>query len=180
MHMIFMIIAQAVGVVAMTVVILSYQCKRNKSLFLMQTASTLIWAVHFFMLGAYTGVIMNIIGSVRCFVMYNRGKKWADSKITLALLIAMVIGGSAIGFSFPMTLVSVVSMIISVLSMWTNDSRKIRLYQLFVVSPMWLVYDALAGAQPSVAGIITELFSMASIIISIKRFGLMKSEQTQK
>ena len=92
----------------------------------------------------------------------------------------MVIGGSAIGFSFPMTLVSVVSMIISVLSMWTNDSRKIRLYQLFVVSPMWLVYDALAGAQPSVAGIITELFSMASIIISIKRFGLMKSEQTQK
>lgn len=176
----YMIIAQAVGVAAMTVVILSYQCKSNKSLFLMQTASTLIWAVHFLMFGAYTGVIMNLISSVRCFVMYNRGKKWADGKITLVLLIAMVIGGSAIGFSFPLSLVSVAGMIISVLSMWTNDSRKIRLFQLFAVSPLWLVYDAFAGAQPSVAGIITELFTMASIIISIKRFGLMKSAERQE
>ena len=176
----YMIISQAIGVVAMAVVILSYQCKRNKSLFLMQTASTLIWAVHFLMLGAYTGLIMNLISSVRCFVMYNRGKKWADSKITLALLIIMVLGGSAIGFSFPMSLISVAGMIISVLSMWTNDSRKIRLFQLFAVSPLWLAYDTFAGAQPSIAGIITELFTMASIIISIKRFGLIKPAEQQK
>jgi hypothetical protein len=53
--------------------------------------------------------------------------------------------------------------------MWTRDGKKIRISQMAVVSPFWLLYDLLIPV-PSIGGILCEVFNMASVIISFIRF----------
>jgi hypothetical protein len=54
-------------------------------------------------------------------------------------------------------------------AMWTRDGKKIRLSQMAVVSPFWLLYDLLIPV-PSIGGILCEIFNMTSVIISFVRF----------
>ncbi|MGN1096169.1 MAG: YgjV family protein, partial [Eubacteriales bacterium] len=51
--------------------------------------------------------------------------------------------------------------------MWTRDGKKIRISQLFLLSPLWLIYDAING---SVGGVLCEIFNITSVIISFIRF----------
>ena len=55
------------------------------------------------------------------------------------------------------------------LSMWTRNGKTIRVAQLAVVSPFWLLYDALIPT-PSIGGILCEVFNMISVVVSFIRF----------
>ena len=51
---------------------------------------------------------------------------------------------------------------------YTFNARKIRAVGIFINSPMWIVYNALVGSW---AGILDEIVSEASMIISVLRYG---------
>ena len=51
---------------------------------------------------------------------------------------------------------------------YTRDGRKIRLVGMLVNSPLWIVYDLLVGSW---AGILDEIVSEASMLLSICRYG---------
>ena len=51
---------------------------------------------------------------------------------------------------------------------YTYDAKKIRFVGMFINSPLWIIYNVLVG---SFAGIIDEVVTEASIIISIYRHG---------
>ncbi len=61
------------------------------------------------------------------------------------------------------------AMIVTTSAMWSTNGKKIRLANMFVSSPFWLVYDAHAGSW---SGVLCELFAISSIMISIFRYGL--------
>ena len=44
--------------------------------------------------------------------------------------------------------------------MWTKNSNTIRIVQLVIISPFWLIYTASLAAW---AGILTEVFNISSI-----------------
>lgn len=74
----------------------------------------------------------------------------------------------AIGF---LGLLAFIASTVSTIFYWTNDARKLRLANLFVSSPCWIIYDSIVG---SMGGVISESFTMISIVVSIYRFGLRK------
>jgi hypothetical protein len=53
--------------------------------------------------------------------------------------------------------------------MWTRNGKTIRVSQLAVVSPLWLLYDLLIPT-PSLGGILCEVFNIVSVIVSFVRF----------
>jgi hypothetical protein len=59
---------------------------------------------------------------------------------------------------------------------WTNNAQKIRLSQLFG-SPCILLYDVLVH---SLAGAMSESFTLVSIIVSIFRFGWNNLQEEEK
>ena len=63
------------------------------------------------------------------------------------------------------------------LAMWTKNGRIIRFAQLFVISPFWLLYDALIPT-PSFGGVLCEVFNMTSVIVSFIRFRKTGFDQT--
>lgn len=51
---------------------------------------------------------------------------------------------------------------------YTHNAQKIRIAGIFINSPLWIIYDLIIGSW---AGAVDELASIASGIISIKRYG---------
>ena len=59
------ITAQIIGIIGSALTIISYQCKKPKTLIMLQGAGGLMFAINFFMLGAYTGALLNLVNVVR-------------------------------------------------------------------------------------------------------------------
>lgn len=51
---------------------------------------------------------------------------------------------------------------------YTYNARKIRMVGILINSPLWIIYDIVVGSW---AGILDEIVSEASMIISILRYG---------
>lgn len=58
--------------------------------------------------------------------------------------------------------------IASTIGGYTYNARKIRIAGMFINSPLWIIYDIIVGSW---AGILDEIVSEASMIISIYRYG---------
>ena len=51
---------------------------------------------------------------------------------------------------------------------YTHNGQKIRITGMFINSPLWIIYDVVVGSW---AGILDEVVSECSMIISIIRYG---------
>jgi hypothetical protein len=59
---------------------------------------------------------------------------------------------------------------------YTYNARKIRVVGMFVNSPLWIVYDILVGSW---AGVLDEIVTEASMLLSIFRFGWKNLDTTE-
>jgi len=58
--------------------------------------------------------------------------------------------------------------IASTIGGYTRNPKKIRVAGMFINSPLWIIYDIIVGSW---AGILDEIVSEASMVISILRYG---------
>ena len=62
-----------------------------------------------------------------------------------------------------------IAQLVSTTTMFSRNGKVIRIFQFFLVCPAWLYNNIVTMA---VGGIITEVVSMVSILVSFLRFGL--------
>ena len=175
-----MLIAQTVGIVAMAFNILSYQQKGSKGVIVMQLFGGALFSVHFFMIGATVGGILNLIGTLRAVVFSNREKFKADHIFWLYLFITLYLGSYVLAFTVfgrPFTpvmalveLLPVIAMTATTFGFRSAGAKTIRRFSL-ISSPSWLVYNIVFV---SVGAIICEVFSLFSIIIGMLRYDIKK------
>ena len=160
------IIAQGIGIVAAAISISSFQFKNNKILFTLRAIASVLFALNYLLLGAITAAILNAINIV-CMVMMVYGERHRYIAIPISLCAMYII---AVLFTYEgiLSLFLLAAQLACVISMWTVDGLKIRVVQLFVSSPIWLANNIIVF---TVGGIITEVFVIVSIIVSIIRFG---------
>lgn len=165
-------IGQIIGFVAMGIIVFSYQQKSHKNILTLQMVSGLLFTIHYFFLGAYTGCISNLIGAGRSAIYANRGKNAFASFKLWPLIFSVVFIASGIPtwlniFSvFPM-----IAMVASSVVLWI-DSPKINRAFSIPTSACWLIYNI---ATLSYAGIATEIFVLSSIIIGMIRLDRKKA-----
>lgn len=165
----FDILIQTIGFIGLLFFFISYQVKTNKVLFFMQILGCLSFSIQFALLGAYSGCLSVLINIVRNTMLtkYNDSKivRWKGWVAVFSLLSLMI---TLLTWSGPLSLLPVAGTISGTIGYWTNNARKIRLANLFVNSPCMLIYDALVNSW---GGVLNECITIASIIISIIRFG---------
>lgn len=66
------------------------------------------------------------------------------------------------------SLLPVIANIASTIGGYTKNPQKVRIAGIFINSPLWIVYNAIVGSW---AGILDEIISELSMVISIVRFG---------
>ena len=159
------IAGQIVSVIAMALVVLSFQMKSNKMLLVVQMLANFLFAVSYFLLGVYTASIVNLIAMLRSLALYF----WADKNSNLLLITTLIAFIFACIFTYAgvPTILVLVASIVDSFSMWKNDGKFIRYARLFAVSPLWLVHNII---RFSLGGLICEIFSIISCIIAFIRY----------
>ena len=159
---------QAIGFVGVAFFIASYQIKSNKALFACQLTGCIIFCIQFFIMGAYTGALSLMINIVRNVLLLKvHDWKWVKSKVTMAVIIALLVLVTALTWAGPLSILPFISVGVTTIGYWTNNAQKIRLSQM-VGSPFTLVYDAMIHSW---GGALNESIALLSILISIFRFG---------
>jgi hypothetical protein len=160
------IIAQGIGIVAAAFSIGSFQFKNNKTLFILRAIASILFALNYFLINAFTAAILNAI-NILCMLLMVYGEKHRHIAIPIGLC-AMYIISVIFTYEGALSIFLLIAQIACVLSMWTADGLKIRLVQLFVSSPIWLINNIIVF---TIGGIVTEVFAILSVVISIIRFG---------
>lgn len=161
------IIIQGIGLVSTAIFIFSYQIRSPKKLILAQLAASVIVAIHYFLLQQWTGCALNLVSALRAAVCSSE-KPWTRSRWTLAGLLVVSVGVGFLSWQGPISLLPIAGMITGAISIFSRNSRVIRVVQMSFTSPVWLIYNIVIGSIP---GTITDSFNIVSVIVSLIRFG---------
>ena len=146
---------------------LSYQCKKNQNLFRVQFLSYLCYTTHLILLGAVTGGISYILNMVRSLCLGSKND-FLKSKTMCGIICVLQLAAMVVTWSGWVSVLPVAANIAATVGGYTHDGRKIRLTGMAINSPLWIVYDIIVGSW---AGIVDEVISEFSMILSIVRYG---------
>lgn len=161
------VLIQAIGIAGTILFFLSYQCKSNKMLFRVQFVSYLCYTTHLLLLGAVTGGFSYILNTVRSFCLGSK-HDFLKGKIMCWIICALQLVTLALTWESWWSVLPVAANIAATIGGYTYNGRTIRAVGMFVNSPLWIVYDILVGSW---AGIVDEILTEASMILSICRYG---------
>jgi hypothetical protein len=162
------LIGQLWGLIAMALIVVSFQCKKPQRLFIVQVCACCMFILHYLFLGmggdtaAYAGMTQNMVGLLfRSILALSEKRKALLSPLMLTSMGALAAVVAVL--SYPGRLIALLPVVANYACMgcmWTKNSNTIRATQLAVISPFWLIYNVVTG---SIAGILTETFNVVSI-----------------
>ena len=174
--MVTFIFAQIFGIFGMLANCLSFQQKTERATIFYQMLAGAMFLVNFLLLGAFVGMMLNLLSVVRALVFIYRDKTRANHPIWMLIFIASYIACYVLSFAVfktpatPKNLIvealPVIAMTVVTVSFRMRSAKKIRMFGL-VNSPLWLTYDVF---NFTIGGIIGETINIISIIIGIFRY----------
>lgn len=162
------LIIQLIGGLGIIASIISFQCKNHKSIMLFRTLNEFIFAIQYFLLGAYTGMAVNLVGCVRNQVFSMQVSK--EKKTTVSVIIFsifFVIFGFAT-WQGPKSILIIFAKVLSTLAYGNKNTTFVR-GSILLTSTCWLIYNSFVF---SVAGVLCEAFTLVSLIVGIIRFDI--------
>lgn len=160
---------QIIGFIGAAVFVASYQIKSNRLLFLFQLLGSGIFCFQFFLLSAWSGCLSLAVFMLRDAMLYKyRDWNWVRWKGWTFIISAVFVVILFVTWNGPISLLPLAASVSSTFGYWTNNAQSIRLANLACASPCWLIYDVLVM---SLGGVLCESITLASIIVSVYRFG---------
>ena len=166
-----MILAQVFGFLALSLVILTFQSNNRNTMQYLKIAASGLFFLHFALLGAWTGAVMNIITALRSYIFKERfTQAWAGKKIWLYLFIIIFTVAGILTWEGYRSLLPIIGMIFGTIAFWMKSPRQIRIMVLFA-SPCWIAYNLIVHSYP---GLLTEILTISTVIIAMIRFNQKK------
>ena len=174
----FFVLFLLIGYVGTACSLISYQCKKNRNYFLFQAGCGLSFALQFALLHSYAGMLLNIFSIMRG-VIFALGEKCRKRGyfvlIEACFALSCILACLAFGEKWWIALILFAAQGGGTVAMWTHNGKTMRIAQLCLVSPMWIVNNIYYF---SIGGILCEVFNMVSVIISFVRFGKTGYDKT--
>lgn len=172
---IYDLVAQAIGLAAMTFNILSYQQKKDGAVIAFQLFGALLFSVNFFMIGGIIGGILNVVAAIRAVIFVNANRFharhifWQIGFFVVFVLSYIatftVFKTSVTPFNLLIEVFPVIGLTATTVSFRFSDASVIRKFA-FISSPAWLIYNVI---HFSLGGIICEALSIVSVVIGMIR-----------
>ena len=188
--MFVIVLAQIIGFLAIAMNIIAVQFNTHFKIMLFKSLGSFLFCVQYLLLGAYTGMVMDLVGVIRNFIFANNVKKGKSNKwwIVLFCLITATAGITTIIFTWSATIktlsrwtentnslttlaviisvISILAKLLSTIGYGFKSPHAIRMINLPTFA-MWCVYNFMVF---SFAGIASDSMSIISIIIAEIRF----------
>ncbi len=174
-------IALIIGFIAMATVVLSFQVKDPRGTLWVMAAATGLFAIHFGLLGAVTGCILNVLNVLRNVVILYTDPQKLSGKFAMHLFAWAYMAAPVVFSLFPSLNIGIPDYILGAIMMicaylfWTRREGYIRAGQFFLISPGWIWYNYLSSSIP---GIVTECLNLTSVAVYYLRKLFAKSKKT--
>lgn len=166
------LITQLIGMAAMFFSVFSFQMNKHKHIMIMQILATSLFGLQYFLLGAYTGMAVDIVATIRGIIFYNRDKKWAQSNLWIVLFALMFVISGIFTWQGVSSILVTAAMVLNTFSFSFTNPKLVR-STILVSSPLMLIYDVLTG---SIGGIINEVCVEISSIVGLLRYDIKKQK----
>ena len=180
------IIAQIVSIIGMLMGVLSYQQKGKARILTFQLIGAALFVVHFFMINALSGAILNFVAIVRALIFIYEDKVHGDhpawtigltaTYILSYISVFTVFGKEPTVKNLILEILPVLAMTVTTIAFRYKEDKILRRVT-FISSPMWLTYNAIFF---SLGGIIGESLNIGSAIIGTIRLDRKKEEKTEQ
>ncbi len=171
-----LIAANIFGVLGIASTVFIYQQKNRKALLVSKLLSDLIWFLHYFFLGAYSGAAIAAIGAVREIVFVNREKKWGRSRLWLPFFLIVSVVCTVLTWKNAFSILTCVASCLSVVGFYIGRPKLSRVLS-FPISACMLTYDIASQSYP---GIANEVLAIASSIVGLLRFDRGKRRRAEE
>lgn len=160
-------IAQAIGAIAVIISLSIFQVNNRRTMLLLGTIAALLYSVHFLLLGALTGAVMNLIGAVRGYV-FSRVAPSRRTVWVLLLFCLIAAGATWVTWQGWYSLLAASASILAGVALWQRKTENVR--RLYMVSnPLWFVYNLITRSYP---GMFVEVVLIVSNLIGQYRFDI--------
>lgn len=154
---------QIMGFVAVALGFVSFQMRTQKQLLVVQTATTIAFCIHYYLIGAMSGLMLNLLGIARNLAYYHKEQPlFSGRKCPIFFAVVMGIVG-LLSWQGYYSVFILFGLVINTLCLSFTDPQKIR-KSILVTSPMVLIYDVFVM---SFGGVIYESVVIISSIIGI-------------
>lgn len=163
------IIAQGFGIAGLIVMLLSFQFKNNKTLFVMQGVGSLFFVVNFTLIGAVGGALFNIVIFIRALLFLKRDKLWKLYFVVALYSLCMAFSVYTLKgdlFGIFISALPFLALLGMTYCMWKGNGRKIRYAQILYLSPAWIIHNIV---NLSIGGIISDTINIISSIVALVR-----------
>jgi len=159
---------QLFGFVPSFLTLISMHFNDRRKVLALHCINALLFIIYYSMIGASTGVVINVVGLVRAIVCSFNDRKWASHKAWFVLFLVCFAVSPLLGWDGLHTLLMVAAMILTTFGLWTRDLRRTRLL-MFCAGPLILLYDVFAGAwSPAIVDVVISI----SFALALWRFDI--------
>ena len=157
--------AQIFGIIGICLSFFIYIVRLRASILLCKFTADVIWAVHYLLIGAYSGAALNVLAMARETVFYNKTKKWASSRFWLYLFATLTMLSGVFTWEGPISLLPSIGSVCAVISFWCTKPIHIRLLAA-PAQALWTIYNIL---HHSLTGGISSSLALLSVLIGLAR-----------
>lgn len=171
------IIAQILAVVGSAFLAITFFNKSKKLILIFGCLCTVVYALVYFLLGAYTGMILNIVAIFRIVWFYINdkfGKKREYVSLIVCCLIVIVCGVAT--YTSWVDIIVILAIILYTYSIWQDNIAFYR-WAGVVSSCGWITYNFACGA---IFANITEIILMIIKIVGVAKLYINKTSNEEK
>lgn len=161
-------LAQLFGIVALVILILSFQKNNKKTLLKYQIFSSLFFAMQYLCLNAITGCLMNLMTMIRN-VVYKKLKK--TPLLFLILIIISMIILTVFSYNGLISLLPTIAVILYSIALWQKNLKITRITEIVSCS-LFIIYNINVLA---ISGLISTIIELVFAVIAVYRFDIKRS-----
>ncbi len=164
------VIIQGIGYLALLFVLLSFQKNKRINILLLMLTGLILFVVHYSLLQAWVGALMNLIEAGVVFIAYKKEKgSWAKQKFWPSVFVILYLISGYATAKNTIDYLPIIAQIFGAIAVWQTNPRAIRFIML-LPRPLWFIYNMIVG---SYAGMTAEVFILVSVLIGIVRFDIL-------
>lgn len=164
------ILAQLLGVIALIILVISFQKDDRKSLLKHQIFSSIFFALQYLCLNAITGFLMSIMTAIRNLIFSKYNNKVPIIYLTIILISMIVL--SIISFDGIISILPTTAVIIYSIAVWYGKLKFIRIIEV-ISCTLFIIYNIKVLA---ISGLVSCLIELTSAIVAIYKFDIKKNK----
>lgn len=158
-----MLVGEIAGYIAIVASVLIYQQKTRKNLLISKAVTDVLWIIHYFLMGGYTGAAVTCVALVREVVFFRSDWRNKNSKLILVVFLCISAVCTALTWDGVFSIFAMLCSMLSIVSFWIGEPKVSRIMA-FPISGCMLICGVANG---SVAVLINEVLVMISSVIGI-------------